>query len=595
MERELNLTSKAYTLPALTLFILLAITARLYYLQIIKGQHLGEVFVTTRVFRAPIVPPRGDIIDRHGKIIATNQSKLTVLVTPEEIQNNPSALALLSRLLGIPKEELSRTVQENRHLRYAPFILKGNISLKQAIQIEERKALLPGVSVQAQPIRYYPYGKDFAHIVGYVGGLSAQDVERLTSAGYELPHFIGKTGVEAQYDFPLLGKFGYHRVERRKKTLVIRSTEPPQPGSRLQLTLDADLQSYAQSLLNGRQGAIVAIDPQRGDILCLTSSPAFDPNWFTKPISRKDWARLVSHPGAPLHNRALSSAFAPGSTFKIVTLIAGIRAGLLSPSTTFYCDGAFQLGSRRVRCLGHHGRLDYERAIERSCNVFFANLAHRVGRERIVATAKEFGFGELTGIDLPEEKTGILPTEEWLQMTHRPWYPGNTVNLGIGQGEISATPLQMAHYISIIANRGRGYKPYTLLREQSAESPYAVATQPTISHEVRLSDLWWERIHRALTRVVATGTGRAAQIPGITVAGKTGSAEHLRGRRPHAWFIGFAPVEDPKIAVAVLVESGGQGGREAAPLAQKIMARYLGVSHEIQNLAPSPRSTPSQE
>ncbi|MCL6623450.1 MAG: penicillin-binding protein 2, partial [Fimbriimonadales bacterium] len=464
MERDFHPTSKAYVIPALTLLVLLALTLRLYYLQIIKGEHLGEVLIGTRIFRAPIVPPRGEITDRNGHVIATNRPELTVLVTPKVIREYPPAIARLSRLLGIPQDDLSQIIEENRLLRYAPFVLKGGISLQQAVQIEERKALLPGVSVQTQPIRFYPLGKDFAPVVGYVGGLNSNDVERLTSAGYDLPHFVGKTGVEAQYDLDLIGRFGYHRVERRGKTLVVRSTEPPQPGYRLQLTLDADLQSYAQSLLQDRRGAIVAIDPRNGEVLCLASTPTFDPNLFTKPLSKKDWARLVSHPGAPLHNRALSSAFAPGSTFKLVTLIAGVRAGLLSPSTTFTCEGAFQLGTRRVRCLGRHGRLDYERAIERSCNVFFANLAHRVGRERIVATAREFGFGDLTGIDLREEKTGTLPTDEWLEKSRRPWYPGNTVNLGIGQGEISATPLQMAHYISVIANRGIGYKPHVLLR-----------------------------------------------------------------------------------------------------------------------------------
>lgn len=586
MERDFHLSQKALVIPALTSFILLALVGRLYYLQIIKAQNLGEILIGTRVFRTPIVPPRGEITDRHGKILATNQPQLSVLVTPEEIYKNESALTRLSRLLNIPKEELVEIVDSNRHLRYVPFILR-NISLRQAIQIEERKAVLPGVTVQTQPIRLYLHGENFAHLIGYVGGLSPADIERLTSAGYDLPNYVGKTGVENHYDFHLLGKFGYHRIERRRKALVIRSTEPPLPGNRLYLTIDADLQLYAQSLLNERRGAIVAIDPRNGEILCLASSPSFDPNLFAKPVSKKDWSRLISHPGAPLHNRALSSAFAPGSTFKMVTLIAAVRAGMLSPSTTFNCDGAFEIGSRRVRCLGRHGRMDYEQAIERSCNVFFANLANRVGRERIVATAKEFGFGDLTKIDLPEEKPGTLPTDEWLQRFRRPWYPGNTVNLGIGQGEISATPLQMAHYISIIANRGIGYTPHILSKEQPPESTRPIEKGTEVEHQVILGDLWWDRLHRALIRVVAFGTGRAAQIPGTLVAGKTGSAEHIRGRPPHAWFIGFAPADDPKIAVAILVESAGQGGRAAAPLAQKLIARYLGASSEKSENSPS--------
>jgi penicillin-binding protein 2 len=281
-------------------------------------------------------------------------------------------------------------------------------------------------------------------------------------------------------------------------------------------------------------------------------------------IPRDVWAELNSE-ARPLFNRAIAGTYNPGSTFKIATLVTAIRQGLLSPATTFVCTGSTRIGNRTVRCLGHHGRISYQTAIEKSCNVFFAELGSRIQREQIVSVAQEFGIGNRTGIDIPGESSGLLPTDEWLRSRKENWYTGDTVNLAIGQGRLGVTPLQMACYVSLIANRGIAYRPHIAYRDRPPE--------PLTT--VNLDSTWWDRIVGAMKKVVESGTGVRARLDGVSVAGKTGSAQTGAGRRPHGWFIAFAPAEQPTIALAVVVEHSDEGGRVAAPIAHELLKEYF--------------------
>ncbi|MCH8274444.1 MAG: penicillin-binding protein 2 [Armatimonadetes bacterium] len=574
--RPTGLAPTAAILPAVVAIGLMALFGRLYYLQIIRGEELSQLALPSQAFRAPIPSPRGQIQDRNGALLAVVKPSLAVMVTPADIQHKPDAIRRLAGLLDEDPEELDEEIRKNSYRRFLPFVAKVGITLEQAVTIEEQRAFMPGVFVRTHSVRDYPLGPAFAHAIGYVSGLSESDVERLTGAGLDLPSFVGKVGIERRYDLDLMGRFGSDRVDVDRKGNRVRTAEPPQPGDRLTLTLDAELQRWATEVLNGRRGAIVALEPKTGEVLCLVSSPAYDPNMFARRITREDWSRLQGDERKPMHNRAAASSFAPGSTFKIITLIAGIRDGVVSPGTTFVCEGSFRIGNRAFGCLGRHGRVDYEEAIVKSCNVYFANVSDRVGRKNIVEAAKQFGLGALTGIDILEEKSGTLPDDSWLARRERDWYGGDTINLGVGQGDVAATPLQMAQYASLIANRGHAFRPHLLRSKVSMAHDAAADTTPRkVAAQVQLSDLWWERILRAMEGVVTTGTGSAARIEGISFAGKTGSAEQGGDRESHAWFIGFAPSRDPKIAIAVILESAGQGGRAAAPVAKKIVERYL--------------------
>ncbi|RMG24110.1 MAG: penicillin-binding protein 2 [Armatimonadetes bacterium] len=559
------LTRSAFVVPIAVFLGLFAVVMRLWYLQVVRGEELSRMAVEKRTLRVPIPPPRGKILDRKGTTIAGLTESLVAMVTPADMEGNDRAIRRLAELLSLDPSDLKKQIEENAYRKYLPFVAKVGLTPEEAIRVEEEGAFLPGVFVRSETLRKYPHANAFAHVLGHVRQPRQEDLERLADLG-DIPTYVGQDGLERTYDRLLLGKCGHESVtiDVRMRPTSNPVVEPPTPGEDLRTTLDTRLQLKAFDLLAGRRGAVVALDPRDGAVLCLVSSPSFNPNVMLGRIPKDVWANLNSE-ARPMFNRAIAGTYNPGSTFKIATLVTAIREGLVSPATTFVCNGSVRIGNRTVRCLGHHGRITYQTAIEKSCNVFFAELGSRIERKELVSVAQEFGIGVETGIDIPGEAAGLLPTDEWLQSRKENWYTGDTVNLAIGQGRLGVTPLQMASYVSLIANRGVAYRPHIAATNKPPERLTAVTLDST----------WWDRIVGAMRKVVESGTGVRARIEGISIAGKTGSAQTGPGRKPHGWFIAFAPVERPTIALAVVVENSDEGGRVAAPIAHELLKEYF--------------------
>lgn len=566
-------------MPGIVAVGLVTLLVRLWFLQVVRGEELSLVAERRTVLTAPVIAPRGQILDRQGRLLAGVKPTLVVMVRPVDLKDKDEAIQRLANIIQIDTEDIKTAVANNRYRGSLPFVIKSDVTPSEAIAIEEQKAFLPGVSVRQTTVRYYPFKEAGAHAVGYVGGLDEADQKRLKEAEIEdLPNFIGKVGIERSFDIELIGTAGTVKVQvdRRGRQLSEVETAPPIPGDKLVLGLDLDLQVAARSALGGRRGSVVAIDPSTGQILCMVSSPDYDPNLFAGRITSAQMNSLLNNPAKPFLNRAVAAAYAPGSTFKIAVLIAAVRAGIVSPGTTHVCEGSARIFDRTFRCLGTHGRINYETAMEKSCNVFFAEVAKRLTYQQIAEVAMEFGLGKRTGIDLVSERRGLVPTEQYLKDRNIRWYLGDTVNLGIGQGYLEATPLQMANFAAIIANRGYSFKPHIVQNfSKFGENEKPKYVKPEMQYTVQVDPLWWDRIVGSMQRVVATGTGASARIEGISFAGKTGSADTRQTQRAHAWFIGFAPVEKPRIAIAVVLEAAGRGGEEAAPVARSVVSRYL--------------------
>lgn len=603
--RKSRLPTQAYLVPIAVLVGLAIVLLRLWYLQVVRGDALSQQALRGRTVSVAVSPPRGAIFDRKGVPIAGVKPSLALMVIPGQLAGDEEAIARLVKICSLDREELEADIEENMFRRFLPFVAKLGITNEEAIAIEEKRAFLPGVFVRAESIRQYPGGAAAAHVVGYVGSVSPEDVERLTASRVRsrqgLPNFVGKVGVERVYDETLMGVAGKDWVEIDTRGRPMRDpiSDPPTPGSHLALTIDMDLQRLAGSLLEGKKGAIVALDPSTGEVLCLASGPSYDPNVFARRAPRSQIRSLLNDSSLPLLDRAVSSAFAPGSTYKVATMIAGIRSGALTPATRYTCTGSMKVGSRTFRCLGRHGTISYHVAMQKSCNVFFARLGQAVERAQLADASLLLGLGKETGVDLLSEKAGTLPTSEWLEERSLDWYPGDIVNMAVGQGYVGCTPIQMANYISMVAARGTRYRPRLIKSVIPPEGGDPQVVRPQVAETLDLAPEWWDRLVDSLVAVVEGGTAKAAQIPGIRVAGKTGSSEHAQGARTHGWFVGFAPAENPKIAIAVVMEAAGHGGAVAVPVAKQILERYLttatrSIASSRSLTAAAPASSPAE-
>ena len=577
-----RLPSQAYILPALVILGLLIVLFRLWYLQVVRGHALSQQALQGRTVSIAVSPPRGLITDRKGVPLASVSPSLALMVVPGELAGKEEAISRLVKICGLDRAELEADIEENMFRRFLPFVAKLGLTTEQAIAVEEKRAFIPGVFVRPESIRQYPSGSAAAHVVGYVGVVSPEDVDRLTNDGMRtrqgLPNFVGKVGIERVHDKSLMGLSGrdWVEIDTRGRPLRESVSDPPTPGASLALTIDINLQRVAEAALAGRKGAVVAMDPNTGEVLCLASGPSYDPNVFARREPRAKIKALLTDQRKPMLDRAVASAYAPGSTFKICTLIAGLQAGVLNENTHYTCTGSMRVGGRSFRCLGRHGAVSYHRAMQKSCNIFFAKLGQAVDRQGLADTSLLLGLGQETGIDLLSERSGSIPTLEWLEKRELKWYPGDIVNMAVGQGYVGCTPLQMASYISTVASRGKRYRPHLT---KSVLKPGTEIINDVIKPElvgtVELPDEWWGRLTEALVAVVDGGTAKAARIPGVRVAGKTGSSEHTRGQRTHGWFVGFAPADNPRIAVAVVLEAAGHGGEVAVPVAKQVMEAYL--------------------
>ncbi|MFO7276807.1 MAG: penicillin-binding protein 2 [Pseudomonadota bacterium] len=591
----------------------LALLVRLFILQVVRYDYYLELSQGNRVRIEPVPAARGMIFDRNGNLLATNQPAYQLELVREEVPDLEDTLARLVEI-GLLEEddldEVRRTIRSRREFESVPIRLR--LSEDDIARFAVRRFEFPGVDIRTRLARFYPNGELAAHALGYVGAISEQDLQRIDRAAYAGTTLIGKLGVESAYERELHGTNGFREVlvnahgrpvEKQGALTPELRTKAPVAGQDLLLTLDLRVQRVAEEALGDRRGAVVAIDPRNGDVVALVSRPGFDPNLFGRGLTRAEFNALQNDPNRPLFNRALRGTYPSGSTIKPALALAGLVHGVVNPDAHRFCPGVYRLpGSSlafREGRSGRHGPVDMRDAIARSCDVYFYDLAHQLEVDRISSFLAPLGFGSETGIDIGGERPGLLPSREWKRRAFKRredqiWFPGETVNFGIGQGYFLVTPIQLAHYTAILANRGVAYRPRLVRALRDPVTGEVRQLAPQKSTEIKnVTPEQWQVVTEGMIGALR-GRGTAAATAGrnmtYTIAGKTGTAqvftvkrtesldnqktvpEHLRD---HSWFIAFAPVEEPRIAVAVLVENGGFGSTGAAPIARKVMDTWL--------------------
>jgi penicillin-binding protein 2 len=569
---------RVLALAALASIGFVVLIGQLWYLQALEGGRLQELSDKNRIRVRPVAAPRGILFDRNGLPLVDNRPAFTLSLIPREMDDPDTVLARLSVLLKIPLQELQASLDRVATDSLRPVRIRRGLSLEDVTKVEERKLELPGVIVEVEPQRIYPTSTFAAHLLGYVREVSE---EQMKQGRYRRGDMIGQSGLERLLDDYLRGTDGGERIEvdalGRPVRLVKR--EEPNPGAQVITTVDRRIQEAAERALAGRPGAVVAIDPRNGDILAMTSSPAFALDQFTGSLDRDEWLRMVRDPMTPLMNRALQSQYAPGSVFKVVVAAAGLQEGSLTPADHVHCNGEFHMGGWTFKDWkeGGHGHVDLRSALIHSCNVFFYQAGLRVGADAIVRYARAFGLGTLPGTELGMEKAGFIPiTSVSRRRQRRGWQAGDTVNISIGQGPVLVTPMQVARMMAAIANGGILWKPRLVERVERADGTLAYASASKMTGQVNLSPVVLAFLRSALVGVVNEGgTGAAARLPGVLIAGKTGTAQSVAKSdaskgQDHAWFASFAPANDPQVVLVVLVERGGKGGQVAAPIARQI-------------------------
>ena len=578
----------------------LALGFRLWYLQIIKGEEFSRFSKHNRIRIREIPASRGMILDRRGRILIDNRPSFEVLLVPEDIVDMEKTTEFLHRILKITPEEVAKRLEANKHRPpFKPIRIQSDINRSHLALLKTHQLDLPGLIVDVRPRRAYNYGNMASHLVGYLGEIDGHELKQSHFKGYQMGDIIGKYGVEQHWEPFLKGIDGGRQVEvdaLGREIKVLQRVEP-HPGNNLFLTIDLDLQMTAESLLQGKEGAIVAMNPQNGHILAMVSHPSYDPSLFAGGINHDDWETLIQNPFHPLQNRAIQGQYAPGSVFKVITAIAGLEEGVISPQEILFCGGGYRFGNRTYRCWrkGGHGKVNLHRALVESCDVYFYQVGQRLGIDRLAKYSKGFGLGKLTGISLNDEKPGLIPSSEWKKSTyHEIWYEGETLSCAIGQGFVLLTPLQLLNAISAIATEGILYLPQLVDRIERANGKLLKSYKSISIGKVPVSPENLMIIREALLGVVHEdrGTGRVARIKGVTVSGKTGTAQVISLKedvaeedtpyehRDHAWFVAYAPMENPIISLAVLVEHGGHGASASAPIARKLIQKYLSILKE---------------
>ncbi len=582
----------------LIILMIAGLIARLVYLQVVGHEHYATLSKDNRIKISPLPPTRGIIYDRRGRMLAENVPTYSLELIPEQIKDIDDTLAKLQKLLDISDEKIEQfQKQRKRNKSFTSTPLLQNLSDEEVAKFAVVRPYFPGVDVYARLVRHYPYGDLAAHVVGYVGRINEQELKTLPVAKYRGTDIIGKNGIEKSYESQLLGTAGYEEIETNAQARAVNtlSTVEPIAGSNIYLTLDIDLQKIAYEALKEYNGAAVAIDIKTGGVLVFASRPGFDPNPFVTGISGKDYKALRESPDQPLYNRALRGLYPPGSTLKPFFALAGLEYGVIDFGHRLYCPGYYKLPNvdhkyRDWKKWGH-GMVDMNEAITQSCDVYFYDLALALGIDRMSEFMQQFGFGEKTGIDLVGEVSGLMPSKEWKRShRNRPWYPGETLITGIGQGYTQTTPLQLARATATLANYGKVVTPH--LVQEIITPDYATPPELAPDSRIPLNKKHVDNIIYAMTNVVhgARGTaGRLSKHIDYQIAGKTGTAQVFTVKqeekynenaidfkmRDHALFIAFAPVHDPRIAVAVVAEHGGHGGSVAAPIAGEIIDAYL--------------------
>lgn len=579
-------------LTALTVFVVglaLLLLLGFWRLQVLDSQHYAKLAERNRIRTIPIIAPRGRILDRYGRVLLDNYPSFSVLLERDSPAQVKAYLGQIAAGLGIAPADLRQEVAQAAGLpRYQPLVIKTDASPADIAFVEAHRADIPCLDLLMVQRRKYPPDDFLAHVLGYVGDVSPQDIAR--SQGHYRPGDVaGKSGLEREYNSILMGTDGSRRVivDSRGRAHGTLGETPAIPGKTIRLTIDEDLQRVADSDLIGKEGAVVVLNPRTGGVLAMASRPSFDPNQFARGISPAEWKKLNSDPNHPLLNRAIQAQLAPGSVFKIIMAAAMLQTGVPPANYKVYCPGSAVFYGRVFHCWNTHGHglVGLHSAIVHSCDVFFYNVGKQLGIDRISYFAHKLGLGQRTGIDLPGEEPGLVPSEAWKKRVyHRPWYPGETISVAIGQGATTVTPLQLAYSISGIVKGGVFDRPHLLLSD-SATVPVPVKRFPLAPTTVN-------QITQAMYGVVNEGgTAAGSRLQGIQFCGKTGSAQVVSrnlqqrsGKRylDNAWFVGFAPRQDPDIVVSVLVQSGREGAAAAAPIARDIIRAYYQKKNQKQ-------------
>jgi len=556
-----------------------ALLGRIAWLQLIEGERYFRISKNSCLRLIPLPCTRGLILDRKGKKLAENEAFFSVGVVPSNVANIDQLLKQLDRVLEINRKEVKRKIQQAPNF-FRPVCVKRNIGISMVTYLLEREEEFPGTIILTQPVRNYPYRQVGAHILGHLGEVSQEELSANSAFGVESGDLVGKMGIEKVYNSYLQGEKGGEQVEvdAYGRFLKVISEKDPLPGNNIYLTIDLKMQEIAEKELGKRKGVVLIGNPETGEILSLVSHPSFDPNLFSWGISENDWNKLVEDPNNPLENRALRGEYPPASTFKIIVAVAALENNIIGREDTFFCAGKLQVGNRIFKCWKEegHGRLNLEEAIVHSCDVFFYQLGLKVGVKRIIQYARLFGLGEATGVDLVSEKNGFLPTPDWkLKNKGDSWYDGDTANLSIGQGFILVTPLQMFRVISALANGGILVKPYLVKKIVDPRGEVIKHFSCKKSEKIPLSSSTLNFLRKSLREAVKKGTGWRAENKVVKIAGKTGTAELSKEEKPHNWFIGYAPSDDPRLAIVVLVEHREEEISIAAQIAGKILSQIF--------------------
>jgi penicillin-binding protein 2 len=593
-QHELTAHEKKYRwcegILALTMIVLFM---RLFDLQILKGDEMRRLSEQNRVRVKKILAPRGTIFDRTGKILADTRPSFNLYLIPEDIKDFTQTVDGCVQLLGLDRDEIIEKLKDARDFPSSfPVKIESDMSMDQIAKVEASKFYLPGVVIQIEPKRHYPYGPMFSHVLGYVSEISPEELKTEEYRKYAIGDTVGKFGLERMYEKYLRGADGEKRVEVDASGKEIRTldTKEPVSGDSIYLNIDLDVQTTIEKALEGKKGGAVVSDPRTGGILALVSHPAFDPNELTSG-SREYWKTIATDTSHPLQNRVIQGRFPPGSTFKPLVALAALEKGAINEHTSFSCGGHFAFAGHVFKCWQKkgHGTVAIHKGIVASCDVFFYNTGLRTGVDTIHEMAEKIGITRPTGIDLPGEKSGLVPSTEWKKKTFgEKWYEGETVSVAIGQGAVWLTPVGLLQLASFVGNEGVTFRPRLVNRIVSPEGKVLKKFEPEMTANVKLNKDNITLVKEGMKGVVNEPGGTAysnARLENVSISGKTGSAQSGTGGADHAWFIAFAPSDAPSVAMSILVEHGMHGASAAAPIAKAVAETMFKQQREIRSAA----------
>ncbi len=593
--RELEQPRRRTILLAFAATVLFGVLLlRLWYLQVIKVDEYRAMSENNRLRFLPVTASRGALMDRNGVVMVNNRPAFSLTIIPQEVEDIEKTLDRLASLLDLDRLELGEKWQKAKgRARYYPVVVAGNLSREQVEIVEENRLRLPGVEVAMKPVRQYTFKTSTAHLLGYIGEISDKELEQPDYADYNPGDYVGKNGIEKAWEHELHGADGGRQLEvdSRGRVLRVLTESSPTVGNSLVLTIDQRLQQISEQSFGSQAGAAVVMDVTNGEVLAFVSNPLFDPALFAGRIPPDIWKGYLEDKRRPLENKALTGQYPPGSTYKIITALAGLEAGIINEHTTVQCGGDYAMGKSKFRCWksGGHGSVDLRKSLKESCDVYYYWLGEKLGVERIATIADRFLLGKELGVGLQYEKKGLIPTMAWkLKRFGKKWLPGETLPVAIGQGYVLMTPLQMASMISTVANEGTIYRPHLVKRVVDQDGKTIREFAPEVLGTTSISVAFFKKIKQGLFAVVneGGGTGGSARLWDNKVAGKTGTSQVVKlgedrkkvlkyEHRDHGLFVAFAPYDKPEIAVAVVVEHGGGGGAVAAPIAGRILRGYF--------------------